>query len=151
VTGETQDTTRSAPKFSFSIDIAGVATNLPFQEISGLEVETQPIEYRPGGSKSFSTIKMPGLQKSGNVTLKRGVFANDRKLIDWLNGVGLNRGTRATITIKLLDERGRPTMTWALSNAWPTKFSGPNLSAAGNEVAVDTLELAYDGLTILNA
>jgi phage tail-like protein len=129
----------------FTIDIAGVATNISFQEISGLD-----IELGPGGSRSFSTIKMPGLQKSGNITLKRGVFGNDKRLIDWLNSIKLNRVTRSTITIRLLDERGRPTMTWTLSNAWPTKIAGPNLSAAGNEVAVETLELAYEGLTIEN-
>jgi phage tail-like protein len=133
---------------TFIIDIAGVATNLSFQEISGLDVETQVSEYRPGGSSSFSTIKTPGLQKSGNVTLKRGVFANDKRLIDWLNSIRLNRVTRSTITIRLLDERRRPTMTWTLANAWPTKIASPNLSATGNEVAVETLELAYEGLTI---
>jgi phage tail-like protein len=135
---------------TFTIDIAGVATNLSFQEISGLDVETQAIEYRPGGSKSFSTIKTPGLQKSGNITLKRGLFANDKRLIDWLNSIKLNRVTRSTITIRLIDDRGRRAMTWTLANAWPTKIAGPNLSAAGNEVAVETLELAYEGLTIAN-
>jgi len=134
------------PKFSFVVDIDGVATSVLFQEVTGLESETQPIESSP----SFATIKMPGIRKSANVTLKRGVFKGDNKLVDWVDGIKRNSAKRSTVTIKLLDESGNPTMTWKLANAWPTKVSSSDLKASGNEVAVESIELAYEGLTIDN-
>jgi len=138
------------PKFSFVVDIEGVATNVRFQEVSGLDVQTQPIEYRRGTSPSFATIKMPGIQKSGNVTLKRGIFAKDNKFFDWAERIKNNSVKRSTITIRLIDESGNPTMTWKLTNAWPQKFSGTDLKADGNEIAVESIELGHEGLTIEN-
>jgi phage tail-like protein len=124
---------------------------MPFQEVSGLDTETQIIEYRAGNSKQFSTIKMPGIKKTGNVTLKKGVFAKDNALYDWYKDIKMNLIKRAAVTISLLDESGAPTMVWTLANAWPTKITGTDLKADGNEVAVETLELAHEGLVIANA
>lgn len=137
-------------KFYFSVDI-GDQKNLAFQEVSGLDIEAQIIEYRNGNSPVFSTIKMPGIQKSGNVTLKKGVFVKDNKFWDWYNQIKMNTIKRETVVIKLLDEAGAPTMTWTLLNAWPTKITGTDLKSDGNEVAVETLEIAHEGLTIANA
>lgn len=145
---DAQSTGWPTPKFSFVIDIAGVAASVPFQEVTGLDAETQPIEYRHGTSESFATIKMPGIRKSGNVILKRGVFAKDNKFFDWLESVKHNTAKRSTITIKLLDERGNPTMTWTLANAWPAKISATDLKGTGNDVAVESIELAHEGVTI---
>ncbi len=124
---------------------------MSFQEVSGLDVEAQPVEYRRGDSPSFSVIKMPGIKKYGNVTLKKGVFANDNKFWDWFNQIKMNTIKRVPITISLLDEKGKPTMVWHLNNAWPTKITGTDLKADGNEVAVETVEIAHEGLTIANA
>lgn len=149
--GEKQDNVWPLPKFYFTVDITDVGTDLPFQEVSGLDVEAQPIEYRAGNSKAFSTIKMPGIVKSGNVTLKKGIFAKDNKFWAWYSQIKLNTIKRATVTIKLLDESGAPTMVWTLANAWPTKITGTDMKSDGNEVAVETLEIAHEGLTIANA
>ena len=138
------------PKFSFVVDIEGVATNVRFQEISGLDVQAQPIEYRRGTSPTFSTIKMPGLQKSGNVTLKRGIFVKDNKFFNWAESIKNNAVKRSTITIRLIDESGNPTMTWKLTNAWPQKFSGTDLNANANEVAIESIEIGHEGLTVEN-
>ena len=138
------------PKFSFVVDIDGVASSVLFQEVTGLESEAQPIEFRRGTSPSFATVKMPGLRKSANVTLKRGVFKGDNKFFDWVDGIKRNSAKRSTVTIKLLDESGNPTMTWKLANAWPTKVSSSDLNASGNEVAIESIELAHEGLTIDN-
>jgi phage tail-like protein len=121
-----------------------------FQEVSGLDTEAQVIEYRAGNSKVFSTIKMPGLMKTGNVTLKKGVFANDNRFWDWFNQIKMNTITRRTVTISLLDKTGAPTMVWKLANAWPTKIAGTDLKSDGNEVAIETIEIAHEGLTIEN-
>jgi phage tail-like protein len=147
--GSKQSATWPLAKFYFKVDI-GDQKDVPFQEISGLDTETQAIEYRAGNSKEFSTVKMPGIKKTGNVTLKKGVFVKDNKFWDWYNQIKLNTIKRVPITIQLLDEGGNPTMVWTLSNAWPTKITGTDLKADGNEVAVESLEVAHEGLTITN-
>ena len=148
--GSAQGSTWPLPKFYFSVDIADVGTNLPFQEVTGLDTEAQVIEYRAGNSKAFSTIKMPGIVKSGNVTLKKGVFVKDNKFWDWYNQRKMNLIKRSAITSKLLDQDANPTMTWTLTNAWPTKITSTDLKADGNEVAVETIEIAHEGVTIAN-
>jgi phage tail-like protein len=148
--GSAQGSTWPLPKFYFSVDIAGVGTDLPFQEVTGLDTEAQVIEYRAGNSKAFSTIKMPGIVKSGNVTLKKGVFVKDNKFWDWYSQRKMNLIKRSAITIKLMDQDANPTMTWTLANAWPTKITSTDLKADGNEVAVETIEIAHEGVTIAN-
>jgi phage tail-like protein len=147
--GSKQGSTWPLPKFYFKVDI-GDQKDVPFQEISGLDTETQPIEYRAGNSPEFSTLKMPGIKKTGNVTLKKGVFAKDNKFWDWYNQIKLNVIKRVPVTIQLCDEAGKATMSWTLANAWPTKITGTDLKSDGNEVAVETLEVAHEGLTIAN-
>lgn len=149
--GSTQDNVWPLPKFYFKVSLGSQDNTVSFQEISGLETETQPIEYRHGDSKIFSTIKMPGIAKTGNVTLKKGVFVKDNNFWKWYDAIKMNTIKRETVTIQLLDEKGAPTMTWTLSNAWPTKISSPDLKSDANEVAVETMELAHEGIVIANA
>jgi phage tail-like protein len=137
------------PRFRFEVKWGSAV--MSFEEVSGLDVETQPIEYRRGDSPAFSVAKMPGLKKTGNVTLKKGVFESGNKFWDWFNQIKMNTVNRMPATISLLDEQGRPTMVWTLKSAWPAKVTGPELKAEGNEVAIETLEIAHDGLTIANA
>lgn len=138
------------PKFYFQVDGLGGGVGNYFHEVSGLDTETQAIEYRHGNSKEFSPIKMPGLKKVGNVTLRKGVFAKDNKFWAWYSTIKMNTIVRQTIVIKLLDETGAPTMTWTLTNAWPTKLQSTDLKADGNEVAIESIELAYETLVIAN-
>jgi phage tail-like protein len=145
-----QDVSWPLPKFFFSVELPDVGV-VPFQEVSGLDAETQIIEYRAGNSKAFSTIKMPGIKKSGNVTLKKGIFMKDNRLFNWYKNITSNQIKRGAVTIKLLDESGNPTMTWTLANAWPTKITGADLNATGNEVAIESIEIAHEGLTIANS
>jgi len=147
--GEAQDNVWPLPKFYFTVEVSDLA-EATFQEVSGLDVEAQIIEYRHGNSKDFSTIKMPGIKKYGNVTLKKGIFKGDNKFWDWFNKIKMNLIERKPMTIKLLDEGGNPTMVWTLKNAWPTKITGTDMKSDGNEVAVETLEVAHEGLTIEN-
>ena len=146
--GEAQDKVWPLPKFYFQVKIAD--QEVAFQEVSGLDIEAQVIEYRHGNSKEFSTIKMPGIKKSGNVTLKRGVFKGDNTFWDWFNAIKMNTIERKEVVISLLDQEGSPTMVWTLKNAWPTKITGTDLKSDGNEVAVETLEVAHEGITIVN-
>jgi len=133
------------PKFYF--EVKWDSTVVSFQEISGLSIENEPIEYRSGDNPVFSVTKMPGMIKSGNVTMKKGVFAKDNAFWDWFNEIKMNTIKRKSVTISLLDESGAPTMVWTLTNAFPTKISATDLQADGNEVAVETIELAHEGIT----
>ena len=146
--GEKQDNVWPLPKFYFQVKLGD--KEVPFQEVSGLDIEAQIIEYRHGNSKEFSTIKMPGIKKTGNVTLKKGVFVKDNGFWDWFNKIKMNTIERQTVVISLLDEAGKPTMVWTLNNAWPTKITGTDMKSDGNEVAVETVEIAHEGLTIAN-
>ncbi|MFW5834194.1 MAG: phage tail protein [Pseudomonadota bacterium] len=136
------------PKFHFQVKWDSEV--MSFQEVSGLDVEAQPIEYRAGDAPTFGTVKMPGLIKSSNVTMKKGVFKSDNKFWDWFNQIKMNTIKRIPITISLLDESGSPTMVWTLANAFPTKITGTDLKADGNEVAIETIEIAHEGITIEN-
>lgn len=139
------------PKFWFSVDWGTAQNDLSFQEISGLDTETQVIEYRHSNSPTFSTIKMPGIRKYGNVTLKKGIFVKDNAFFDWYTKIVRKTIERTTVVIKLLDEEGNPTMTWTLVNAWPTKVTGTDLKSDGNEVAIETIEIAHEGLIVNNS
>lgn len=147
--GEAQDKNWPLPKFYFMVDWGSV-TNIPFQEVNGLEIDVQPITYRHGNSKIFSEISMPGIIKNSNVTMKKGVFKGDNTFFDWYKKIKMNVIERQNVVIKLLDEGGKPTMTWTLSNAWPTKISSTDLKSDGSEVAIESIEIAHEGLTIEN-
>ncbi len=147
--GEKQDNNWPLPKFYFMVDW-GSTTNIPFQEVSGLEIEAEPLEYRHGNSKVFSKINMPGMVKNNKISMKKGVFANDNTFWDWYNKIKMNTIERQNVVIKLLDEGGNPTMTWTLNNAWPTKISSTDLKSESNEVAIESIEIMHEGLTIAN-
>ena len=93
---------------------------------------------------------MPGIVKYGNVTLKKGVFVKDNKFWDWFAERKLNLIKRRAITIRLMDQDGKPTMTWTLKNAWPTKITSTDLKSDGNEVAVESIEIAHEDVIIEN-
>lgn len=136
------------PKFHFYVDWAGAS--IKFSEVAGLDKENEVIEYRDGASREYSKLKMPGLQKYSNITLKRGVFAGDNEFFDWMNTVKMNTIERRDITISLLNENHEPVMVWKAKNAWPTKIQSTDLKADGNEVAIESMELVHEGLVIQN-
>lgn len=139
------------PKFHFSVSLGSQDATVSFQEVTGLETETQVIEYRHGDSPIYSTIKMPGIAKVGNVTLKKGIFVKDNNFFNWYKAITMNTIKRETVVIKLLDEQGNTTMNWTLNNAWPTKITGTDMKSDSNEVAVESIELAYETMVIANS
>ena len=145
VTGAEQDQFWPMPKFYFSVDI-GEFTDLPFQEVSGLDIETEVIEYRHGNSPSHSAIKMPGMMKYSDITLKKGVFADDNDFYDWISTISLNTYERLTVVIRLLDETATPRMTWTLTNAFPKQITPTDMNSTASEAAIETMVLAHEGL-----
>jgi phage tail-like protein len=136
------------PVFHFTVQWGG--TRVGFSEVTGLTQENQAIEYRDGSFPEYSSIKMPGLRKFSNVTLKRGVIKGDNELFDWLSTVKLNTVERRDLVVSLLNEEHSPVMVWKVLNAFPVKVEGPQLKASGNEVAIETIELAHEGLEVQN-
>lgn len=148
--GSKEGTTWPMPKFRFEVDLGTELRGVAFQEVSGINVESQTIEYRKSNSPLFSTEKMPGIAKYGDITMKRGIFVNDNTFWDWHAQIKMNTIKRRTVIIRLLDESGQTTMQWTLMNAWPTKITSTDLKSDGNEVAVDTIEIAHEQLIITN-
>jgi phage tail-like protein len=134
------------PKFHFQVEWGGA--RIGFTEVSGLSTETEVIEYREGANPEYHKTKMPGMQKFGNITLKRGTFDSDNDYYAWWNTVKLNKIERRDMTISLLNENHEPVMVWKIKNAWPSKVQSTDLKSDGNEVAIETLEIVHEGLTI---
>jgi phage tail-like protein len=136
------------PALTFQVQLG--TTLVSFKEVSGLDMEAQLIEYRGGDSKVFSTIKMPGIVKYGEVTLKNGVFASDDQFWAWFNQTQMNTIQRANLTISLVDRGGWPVMAWTLTKAWPTTVTGV-VSRGNNVVTIEQIRIAHEGITVADA
>lgn len=145
--GSTQNEVWALPAHQFEVSISDIGENMGFQKVSGLEVSVDVIEFRLGNSKSTGMRKMPGRMSNGNVTLTAPRFVNNNKLWDWFAETKMNTHPRRTVTIKQLDEESNPTNVYTLVNAFPVKVTGPGLNAEANEIAIETIELAHEGLT----
>ncbi|MEM7373497.1 MAG: phage tail protein [Bacteroidota bacterium] len=140
------------PKFRFLAEIEGI--DLRFTEISGLDKETEVIEIRHGNDSSKYKQQILGLNKTNRVTMKRGVI-NDASIKEFYDWWALTTNQQKTedaqrdVTIKLMDEIGDPIITWKLSNAMAVKFQSTDLKSDGNEIAIDSMEIVHEGLTIV--
>lgn len=132
--------------FHFQVEWGG--TRIGFTEVSGLTVELQTIDYREGSAQEYQVTKMAGIPQYSNITLKRGIFRADNEFFQWLNTVKMNDIQRREITISLLNEEHEPVMVWKVKDAWPCKVEGPSLNSTGNEVAIESIELCHEGLSI---
>ncbi|MFN3848732.1 MAG: phage tail protein [Spirosomataceae bacterium] len=136
------------PKFHFEVEWGGA--KIGFTEVTGLDKQIEVIEYREGQSQIFSKIKMPGLQKYSNITMKKGTFENKTDFYDWLKEADkLRNAVRRDIIIKLLNENHKPVFTWKALQAFPIKVQASDLKADGNEVAIETIEIAHEGLSLV--
>jgi phage tail-like protein len=115
-----------------------------FQVVEGLGVAIDEIEYRLGNEKTSGVRKFPGLRRYPNVTLKRGLLA-DTRLWDW---IASDPPDKRTVVITLLDEERVPQVRFVLRQAWPRKWTGPELNASSSDVAMESLELAHEGLEV---
>ena len=131
---------------NFRVDINGI-TSTSFSEVCGLEAEIEIVDYRNGDEKQNAVRKLPGLNKYSNVVLKRGITA-DQSLWNWLESALNGNIQRANVVITLLDLADNPVWICKLSNAWPCKWTGPVLIAQSSEVAIETLEIAHEGLEL---
>jgi phage tail-like protein len=132
--------------FNFLVEIDGINV-AAFCEVSGLVSTTEVIEYRNGSDRVNTVRKLPGLTKYENIVLRRGV-TKDNQLWLWRRAIEQGTPDRRSGTIVLLDDERNPVKRWHFTEGWPAKFDGPDLNAKGNDVAIETLEIAHEGLTI---
>ncbi len=138
------------PKFHFELEWGG--TRFGFTEVTGLDFETQVIEYREGNLPTYNKAKQPGLTKYSDVVLKRGIILDDFEYFNqWVKTAMFQEKKeqyRRTVTIKLLNEEHKAIIVWTLSKAWPSKIQSTDLKADGNEVAIETLTFVHEGLVM---
>ncbi len=129
---------------NFRVSIDGI-TAAHFSEVIGLEAAIDVVDYRAGDSTEDSPIKLAGLKRYSNVTLRRG-FTSDVSLWNWYHNLITGVMDRRAVTIQLLDAQDNAVWTWNLANAWPCRWAGPALAANSNEVAMETVEICYESL-----
>lgn len=140
-TGDRRDPYRS---YHFLVEIDGI-TRAGFRECSGLDSSQDPIEYREGNERS-TTRKLPGMVKFSNISLKRGI-TDDAELWLWRKQAADGKVERRNGSIIQLDETGAEKVRWNFFDAWPTKWTGPTFNATGNEVSIETLDIAHEGIS----
>lgn len=134
-----------SPQYCFLLTIGDMSAY--FQEVAGLDNQTTTVNSPKANSPVFSTVKMPGLKKFGDVTLKKGKLKADNKFWEWYSMIKKNNCDHKTATISLLDESGNKVMTWTLKNAWPTKITVTEQKSGASEVTVETMLISHEGLT----
>ena len=123
---------------------------MSFTEVTGLVMEREKIEYRHSDSKDFNKISMPGMVKNNNITLKRGKFESDFDFNTWLEEIANERvEKRRDVTIRLLNEKHNPVAAWTAIRCFPVKISASDLKSDANEIAVESIELAHEGLKLM--
>ena len=135
-------------RYHFSIDWGG--SRIGFMEVSGLDIEIEAISFREGSSPQESFRKVPGLRKFSDITLKRGIVKGDNEFFAWINTQHIGTIERRDVTISLLNENHDPVVIWRVQNAFPVKYSGPVLESNGSDVAMETLVLTHEGITVEN-
>jgi len=127
--------------FNFRVEIDGIQV-AAFHECSGLDSSIDVIEHREGGGP---IRKLPGNTKFSNITLKRGV-TDSRELYDLHLACIDGQVQRRNGSVVLMDRDDNEVARWNFVQAWPAKWVGPSLTAEGNDVAIETLELAHEGI-----
>ena len=131
-------------KFRYKVEIDGIDA-CSFSEVTGFDASIDVMEYREGDMVQ-TPMKIPGLKKYGNITLKKGLM-DSHALFGWLSEGITGEVTRKTVTITLLDAAEKSVASWRVINAWPIKYTAPDFNATSSEVAVETLEIAHEGMT----
>ncbi len=129
--------------FNFLVEIDGI-TRAAFHECTGFDSTVDVIDHREGGENT-TVRKLPGLTKYSNIVLKWGL-TDDADLYKWHREVIKGNIQRKNGSIILLDRQGNEKVRWNFINAWPSKWDGPDFNAEGNDVAIETLELAHEGV-----
>ena len=132
------------PGFNFKVELGGRIV-AGFREASGLDSSQDPVEYREEADEVSTARKLPGLNKHSNISLTRGV-TDDAKLWEWWKKAMDGKVERMNGSIVLMDDAGEERARWHFVAGWPTKWTGPSFNATSNEVGIETLEIAHEGI-----
>src|SRR5215813_11938658 len=140
------------PVYNFRVEVGPDA--VAFSEVSGLSIHYEVTTFKEcptgGGSAGPRIIHMPSQPQAVNVTMKKGVTraTSVATLYGWIKTINLNQVDKKDVVVRLCDEQGKPLISWKIVNAFPTKLDGPTFDAKSNDVAVESLELRADSITI---
>lgn len=132
--------------FNYLVEIGGITAG-GFSEVSGLDAELEPIDYR-NGDEDFVKRKLPGIKKFPNLVLKRGIIG-ELDLFDWLQTALDGAVDRREGAIVLRDEQRNEVMRWRFIRGWACKYMGPSLKGDSSAVAIESLEIAHEGLQVV--
>jgi phage tail-like protein len=138
------------PVYNYQVKIGTEAYS--FRKVSGLEISFETSTYKESAKSGPGPVwyQMPAQPTALKISLERGmVESNARQLYDWINGTALNAVEKKDITVSLLDEAGNPRVTWLVRNAFPVKLKAPDFDANSNDVAIESMELVADSVSIL--
>ena len=140
------------PAYNYRVEIAG--TSCAFSEVSGLTIQYETTTYKQSPTDSGKagpvTMYMPSQPAMTTISLKRGLINNGsvRTLYEWIAGMAVNVIEKKDIFVRLLDETGVPILSWKILNAFPKQLDAPTFSASSNDVAIESMTLIADGVTL---
>ena len=132
--------------YNFAVELDGI-TRMGFKQCSGLDSSSAATKYREGTDPTLGSRQLPGMLSFSHISLQRGI-TDDRALWNWRNDVASGKLTRHTISIILRDDAGNEKIRWNVKNCWPLKWAGPTFDATSDAVAIETLELAHEGIEV---
>ena len=143
------------PVYNYRVDIG--SDTIAFSEVSGLGISHETTTYKESpvesGSPGPRVMHMPGQGTPANVTLNKGLVRGTSvaTFYDWINSIQINQVEKKDIFVRLCDENGDVVISWKVANAFPTKLDAPSFTADSNDVAIETMELMGDGISIEEA
>lgn len=152
LTKETIQNDYPIPVYNYRVEIAGEA--VAFSEVSGLSIGFETTVYKESptasGAPGPRTLQMPAQATQPTITLKKGVVrkVSIKVLYDWIKTVQINQIEKKDIFVRLCDEKGEAVISWKVSNAFPTKLDAPTFDAKSNDVAIQSMELKADLVTL---
>jgi len=143
------------PVYNYRVEIGPDA--VAFSEVTGLSIAYEVATFKESQTESGiagpRVYYMPGQHKETTVTLKKGIVrtASVANLYKWISGIALNQIEKKDVVVRLCDEQGAPVISWKVVNAFPVKLDAPGFDSKSNDVAVETMELRGDRITIEEA
>jgi len=132
--------------YHFSVEWGG--TRLIFNEITGLEISINVVEYKDGSDPSGNIRKIPGSVQYSNIVFRRNIQKNDNEFYEWIAGIVKGTTDRREVVISLLDLNNKIVRKWSIQNAFPVKLTTPILNATNPQIIVEELEITHDGISI---
>lgn len=132
--------------FNFRVEIDGLTLG-SFSECAGLTADGDSVDYREGTDVPLHVRKLTGLRKFTPITLKRG-YTDNTELWQWHENIANGLNDRRNGSVVLMDEQRRDVMRWNFEGGWLNKIEGPSLKAAGNDVAIESIEIVHERLAL---